>query len=154
MAKTNRNIVTDIGSVELPTYNDRRIYNDSNVQQFADPQAVSPGYAIRQPKRTPAVRKHSTTNIVGLMFSLAILGLLYVSNVIAVNQLAKEIGDLTTRYNSALSTNEVLKAEINRKSSLDRINVLAQEKVGLTNPKEAPVWFEIDQEKIETLSKK
>jgi hypothetical protein len=48
----------------------------------------------------------------------------------------------------------VLKAEIARKSSLDRISLMAKEEVGLTNPKEPPIWFEVDQDKIDELTKR
>ena len=85
---------------------------------------------------------------------LAALSLLYTGNVIAVNQLMKEVNDLNNRYNSIVSNTEVLKAEIARKSSLDRISLMAKEEVGLTNPKEPPVWFEVDQDKIDELTKR
>jgi cell division protein FtsB len=78
---------------------------------------------------------------------IATAALLYVGNVIAVNNLAKEVNDLQSKHNQIVSTNEVIKAEINRKASLERISLMAQEKLGMTNPKEAPVWFEIDPEK-------
>lgn len=126
--------------------NDRQIYNGNVI---ADPQGTAPSYAIR-PNKKAVKRKHSTFNIVGALFLLAIASLLYTSNVIAVNQLAKEVNDLTNRYNSIVSANEVLKAEINRKSSLDRIGSLASG-LGMTNPKEAPVWIEIDHDKVDEL---
>ncbi|MDE3057701.1 MAG: septum formation initiator family protein [Bacteroidota bacterium] len=126
---------------------DRQIYNGDMI---ADPQDSVPGYAVR-PNKKAARRKHSTFNIVGALFLLAVVSLLYTSNVIAVNQLAKEVNDLTNRYNTIISANEVLKAEINRKSSLDRISALATE-LGMTNPKEAPVWIEIDRDKVDELT--
>ncbi len=128
---------------------DRQIYNGDVI---ADPQATAPAYAIRPNKKTEK-RKHSTFNIVGALFLLAVASLLYTSNVIAVNQLAKEVNDLTNRYNAIVSANEVLKAEINRKSSLDRIGTLAAG-LGMTNPKEAPVWIEIDRDKVDELTGK
>jgi cell division protein FtsL len=128
---------------------DRQIYNGDVM---VDPQATAPADAIRPNKRAEK-RKHSTFNIVGALFLLAVVSLLYTSNVIAVNQLAKEVNDLTNRYNSIVSANEVLKAEINRKSSLDRIGTLATG-LGMTNPKEAPVWIEIDRDKIDELTGK
>jgi hypothetical protein len=61
---------------------------------------------------------------------------------------------LNNRSNTIISGNEVLKAEIARKSSLDRISTMASQEVGLTNPKEPPVWFEVDDEKLQELTKK
>lgn len=132
---------------EMPDFNDRQIYNNA-VAPPADPQATTPGYAIRQNARVAkSRRKTKTSNIVGILFVVAAIALLYVGNVIAVHNLAKEVNDLHARYNQIISTNEVLKAEINRKASLERISLMAQEKLGMTNPKEAPVWFEVDKEK-------
>ncbi len=128
---------------------DRQIYNGDVA---TDPQATALGYVVRLNKKAEK-RKHSTFNIVGALFLLAVVSLLYTSNVIAVNQLAKEVNDLTNRYNVIVSANEVLKAEINRKSSLDRIGALATG-LGMTNPKEAPVWIEIDRDKVDELTGK
>lgn len=99
-------------------------------------------------------KKHSTFNIVSGLFLLAGASLLYTGNVIAVNQLMRELNDLHNRCNSIVSANEVLKAEIARKSSLDRISPMAMQEIGLTNPKEPPVWFEIDEDKLHDMTKK
>jgi cell division protein FtsB len=125
----------------------RYIYNTPIAN---DPQTSAPGYAVRPNKKTSS-RKHSTSNIVGALFGLAVVSLLYTSNVITVNQLAKEVNDLNDRYAKIVSANELLKAEINRKSSLERINRIATEDLGMVNPKEAPVWFEIDTEQLEEI---
>lgn len=143
MAKRAENGLNAVGIADLPLGADRKIYGAKIPERETDPQAANPGYAVRQPKKSAVKRKHATSSIVGVIFSVAIAALLYTHNVIMVKQLAKEINDLNMKLNSTLSTNEVLKAEINRKSSLDRISMLAQEKLGMVNPKEAPVWFEI-----------
>ncbi len=128
----------------------RYIYNGNVV---SDQRGPSPNRGTRTNRKT-VQRKHSTFNIVSGLFLLAALSLLYTGNVIAVNQLMKEVNDLDNRYNSIVSNTEVLKAEIARKSSLDRISQIAKEEVGLTNPKEPPVWFEVDQDKIDELTKR
>jgi cell division protein FtsB len=140
-------IHTPIEVVDMPEFSDRQIYNHALTFQ-ADPQASAPGYAIRQNVRTSKARKKTkTSNIVGILFLAASAALLYVGNVIAVHNLAKEVNDLQAQYNQIISTNEVIKAEINRKASLERISLMAQEKLGMTNPNEAPEWFEVDKEK-------
>jgi cell division protein FtsL len=125
----------------------RYIYNAPVV---TDPQSSTPGYAARPNKKT-TMRRHSTFNIVGALFGLAVVSLLYTSNVITVNQLAKEVNDMNDRYTKIISANELLKAEINRKSSLDRISRIATDDLGMVNPKEAPVWFEIDTEQLDEI---
>jgi cell division protein FtsB len=124
-----------------------------NEKVFVDPQSQTPGYAVKSEKRTTQ-RKHSTFNIVIALFGIAIISLLYTGNLIAVNHLAKEVNDLNEKYKKISSTNEILKAEVNRKSTLDRIQKIVIEDIGLVNPKEAPVWFSVDNEKLEELQKK
>ncbi len=146
MAKKFSNNPIDV--VEMPKFNDRQIYNNAIAVTF-DPQATVPGYAVprQNVRRVNTKKRTKTSNIVGILFLVATVALLYVGNVIAVNNLAKEVNDLNARHNQIISTNEVIKAEINRKASLERISLMAQEKLGMTNPKEAPIWFEVDPEK-------
>ncbi|MFA6469413.1 MAG: septum formation initiator family protein [Bacteroidota bacterium] len=146
MAKQVRNNPIDIA--EMPQFNDRQIYSNAIASQN-DSQNFNPGYALprQNVRRVNTKKRVKTSNIVGTLFLIATAALLYVGNVIAVNNLAKEVNDLQSKHNQIVSTNEVIKAEINRKASLERISLMAQEKLGMTNPKEAPVWFEIDPEK-------
>jgi cell division protein FtsB len=146
MAKKFSNNPIDI--VEMPKFNDRAIYNNA-ISVPVDTQANAPGYAVprQNVRRINNKKRTKTSNVVGILFLAATVALLYVGNVIAVNNLAKEVNDLNAKHNQIISTNEVIKAEINRKASLERISLMAQEKLGMTNPKEAPVWFEVDPEK-------
>ena len=115
---------------------------------------ASPAALDQASSRFQLRKKTKTSNIVATFFGIAIVCLLYVGNVIAVNNLAKELNDLNMRYNSILSMNEVLKAEIARKASLERISLMAQEKLGMMNPKDQPVWFEVSTEKLEEVKEK
>ena len=137
--------------LDSPTVSDGRyIYNGNYLAQ---PRTQAQNAPARTNRRT-VQRKHSTFNIVGGLFLVAATALLYTGNVIAVHQLMKDVNDLTTRYNTIASNNEVLRAEIARKSSLDRISSMAKDDLGMSNPKEQPVWFEVDQDKVEELTKK
>lgn len=133
----------------MPKFDDRQIYNNA-LGAAGENQQVNPGYALprQNVRRVNAKKRTKTSNIVAILFMVAAVALLYVGNVIAVNNLAKEVNDLNARHSQIISTNEVIKAEINRKASLERISLMAQEKLSMTNPKEAPVWFEVDQEKV------
>jgi cell division protein FtsB len=137
--------------LNAPTVSDGRdIYNGSVVSDSRKAVLGSP----RTTNKRTVRRKHSTFNIVSGLFLLAAISLLYTGNVIAVQQLMKEVNDLSVRYNAIASNNEVFRAEIARKSSLDRISTMAKEDLGLTNPKEPPVWFEVDQDKVYELTKR
>lgn len=148
MAKVYREQASQLNT---PTVSDGRYIYNGNV--VSEPQNVVLD-STRKTNKRAIRRKHSTFNIVSGLFFLAATSLLYTGNVIAVNQLMKEVNDLNVRYNAIMSNNEVLKAEIARKSSLDRIGTMAKEELGLTNPKEPPVWFEVDQDKVDELTKR
>lgn len=137
--------------LQSSTVSDGRYIYNGNVVSSRQAAGTTP---MNRPNKKAVRRKHSTFNIVSGLFLLAALCLLYTGNVIAVNQLMKEVNDLNNRYNAIISNNEVLKAEIARKSSLDRISTMAKEDLGLTNPKEAPIWFEVDQDKVDELTKR
>ena len=76
---------------------------------------------------------------------------LYISNIIAVNQLVNDIHKEETRLQKILNDQEMLKAQINQKSSLERIRTRAEEELGLQNPKDALQWIDVDKEKVREL---
>jgi len=84
---------------------------------------------------------------------VAVAIVLYISNIIAVNRLAVEVNDLQQKYDAILNENEILRAEINRRSSLERIGRIATEQLGLQHPKEQPQWLEVDQRRWEDTQK-
>jgi hypothetical protein len=67
-----------------------------------------------------------------------------------VNRLAIEVNDLQNQYQKITIASDVLRAEINKKSSLERIGKLAGQ-LGLLYPKEQPVWFDINSEQIDRM---
>jgi len=93
-------------------------------------------------------RKVSPFNLMLMLIGSAIAIVLYISNVIAVQQLVREVGVLRTRYQQILNEQEVLNAQINRMSSLERIRKMAEDNLGLRNPKDTPRWIQIDGEKV------
>ena len=96
-------------------------------------------------------RKTSTFNIILILFACGVAIVLYVNNIIVVNQLAYEVDQLQLKYNKIMNTNAGLRAEINRKSSWERIGAMATEQLGLKYPREQPTWFDVDEEKEENV---
>ena len=142
---TGTHVSTDQVQVERPVEQDRRfIYN-------GDPQAVTPGYAIR-PNRRAIRRRRSTFNIIATLFGLAVGIILYIGNILAVNRLAMEIHELEKAYGKINSANEALRADINRKSAWDRIGKIATGDLGLVYPKDPPQRLEVDEALIEEIS--
>ena len=96
-------------------------------------------------------RKRSPFNIIIVTFTISVLIVFYVWNKIVVNRLAIEVNDLQMQYQKISYTNEVLRAEINKKSSLERIGKVASDRLGMTYPKEQPVWFMLDDNQLTKL---
>lgn len=124
---------------------ERRVYK-------GDPQSKTPGYAVR-PNRKAVRRNRSTFHIVLVLFGCGAGIVLYVSNILQVNRLALEANQLQTRYDKMVSDNQVIRAEIDRKSGWDRISKIAVDDIGLRYPKEQPIWFDVDRKRIEDLSR-
>lgn len=110
---------------------------------FHDPHDRIPGYVVR-PNRHATRRRFSTFTIVLFLFGCGVAIILYINNILRVNQLAFEVSQLETQYNAARNTNAILQAGINRKSGWERITTLAHERAGLHHPSEQPRWFSID----------
>jgi cell division protein FtsL len=97
-------------------------------------------------------KKHSKRRISPFTFILiliagAIASVLYISNILAVGHLMAQINQLQTKHQQILNDQELLKAQITRLSSLERIQQIANSQLGLQNPKQLPVWIEIDPER-------
>jgi cell division protein FtsL len=128
---------------------DRRIYTGGLA---SDPDVQAARSTPKQNRK--AVRhRHSTFNIVGLLFALAVISLLYTSNVIAVNQLLKEVNDLKEQHTALMNQNGMLQADIKRKSSRARIAPIAVQRIGMVDPSEPPGWFDVDEQKLEELQR-
>ncbi len=98
-------------------------------------------------------RRRSSFNIILTLVVVSLLIVFYVWNKITVNRLVVEVNDLQNQNLKLLNMNESLRAEINRKSNLERIGRIATTQVGLVYPREQPVWFTVDSERLETLPK-
>ncbi len=103
--------------------------------------------------RKAARRKVSTFTVMIILFFTAITITLYVGNIISVNRLALEVNTLQRNYEKIVNANEILRAEVNRKSSLERISSKAVV-LGLRFPKEQPLWLEVDEGKVKEMERK
>ena len=127
-----------------PDLTERRyVYNSESSAHDAQNFAPRGNRPVKKRKRSPF-------NVIALLVCVSILIVFYVWNKITVNQLAIEVNDLQNQYQKVVSTNDVVRAEINKKSSLERIGKLAGQ-LGLISPKEQPVWFDINSEQIDRL---
>lgn len=125
-----------------PEVERRYIYN-------GDPQSQTPGYAVR-PANTKTRRKkrRSTFNVITALFLSATGIILYIGNLLTVNELMVEVHLQQSRLDKILVTNGELKAEVNRKSAWERIGDAAKQ-LGLTYPKQQPEPVDVDGRKLE-----
>ncbi len=137
--------------------NERRIYNGDILTESNDPQVVrtEPGRGGFTTSRNQKIarRKLSPFNIVLSLFIAAVVIVLYISNIIAVDQRMNEINALENEHQQILMEQEMLKMQINRMSSLERIRQRAEENLGLKTPNEPPVALKVEQQKITDLKK-
>lgn len=128
----------------------QRIEPERRYVYGGDPQSQTPGYAARPSNKKVAQKKRrSTFNIISVLFLLAVGIILYIGNLLTVNELAVEVHQLQVQHDKTVNANSVLKAEINRKSAWERIGNTAKQQVGLTYPKERPRSFDVDGGKLE-----
>lgn len=122
----------------------------------AAPRGVdSIGPLVGRARNTRAARRPLTPSTIMLfLIGMAVAIVLYISNIIAVNQLLLDINSLETEYQEILMEQERLKAQINRMASLERIQERAEAELGLKSLREPPVWLEIDENLIKELEER
>ena len=116
-----------------------------------DPAPAAAVHSVRLNRR-PVRRRTSTFNLIVLIFAVGVAIVLYVNNILAVNQLAYEVSQLQARYDSLENTNKNLKAELSKKSVHEKIGAIAAGELKLQDPVEPPVPIEIDRALQERLS--
>jgi cell division protein FtsL len=97
-------------------------------------------------------KKISTFNVLLLMVAVATAIVLYVSNVVAVGQLMYEIHKLETRHRELMMEREILNAQVNNLTSLERIRNIAITELGMRDPREAPSVLQSDSKKLSNSS--
>jgi cell division protein FtsL len=126
------------GAVRVP-----EVHKEQRYIFNGEPSAAVSGYAVRQNRRS-VTRRISTFNIILALFVLGIVIVAYIDNIIVVNRLVVDCNALQGRYQRLSETNATLQAEVNRKTSLERIGKLATESLGMQYPQEQPQWVTVD----------
>lgn len=131
-----------IGTSESHSPSEPVIYGGTMPPPSMQDEFARQSLAVR--KKGGKSRKQSPFNLMLTMVALAVAIVLYVGNVIAVQQLIKEVSDEQAQLQQILNEQELLKAQINKMSSLERIRSMAEDELGLHNPQGPPQWIEID----------
>ena len=116
------------------------------------PQAELPAGITKPPiNRRFTKRRVSPFNIILVLMGTAAGIVLYISNIIAVNQLVSDISKSELLLKNILSEQEIAKARINQMSSLERVRKRAEDELGLRNATDVPRLLNVDHEKILTV---
>jgi cell division protein FtsL len=115
-----------------------------------EPRPSTSGYALR-PNRHGTQRHLSTFSIILTLFGFGIAIVLYINNILAVNQLAQEREQLHRRLLEIQNINRELQAEVSQKAALERIGAVAARELGLHYPTEQPALFDVDEGKLTRL---
>jgi len=94
-------------------------------------------------------RKASTFNIILIIFGIGVGIVLYIGNIITVNHRAAETGSLNREYDSVMNVQSILLADVNQKSSWERIEGIATNHLGLQFPQNQGRWLILDEETLE-----
>jgi cell division protein FtsL len=125
------------------------VYN--GTMPAPEPEAkVIPMPGVTRNRRTTK-RKFSPFNMILLLLSIAIVSVLYISNILAVGRLVRQINILEQTHQRLVNEQELLRAQINRLSSLERINQDVAVQFGLGTPTTPPVWLNIDRARVQEL---
>jgi cell division protein FtsB len=104
-----------------------------------------------RPNRRGVRRKVSTFNIILLLFGIGGAIVFYVNNILSINRLASEVGQLEAEYQKIKGINESLRTDVSRKSALEQISTAAHDQLGLRASQTQQVWFTIDRDKLKEL---
>ncbi len=105
--------------------------------------------AARPRNRRGARRAISPFNMILILLAVAVVSVLYISNVLAVGRLLIQNNTLEVKHRQLINDQEILRAQISRLESLERVEKVATEQLGLKPPTQPPVWLEVDPERVQ-----
>ena len=134
--------------ISIPKIREARdmVYNGTTSSLNDEALPINAPQAPRNKKQKK--RRVSPFTIVLLLLGGAVASVLYIGNILAVGNLIVQINILQTKHQQILNEQELLKAQINRLSGLERIQQIAHDQLGLRNLGQLPVWIEIDPERV------
>ncbi len=94
-------------------------------------------------------KKISPFSIVMVLFSVAIAIVLYIGNILVIGRLLNQINQMQIKHRQIVNQQELLRTQIIKLSSLERIQQLARDRLGMQKSSQLPVWIEVDPDRIE-----
>ena len=147
-ARAMDDVEPPISPISIPKIREARdmVYNGT-TNPFNDNAAPASNLQAPRNKKQKSRRVSPFTIVVFLLVG-AVSSVLYIGNILTVGHLMAQINLLQTKHQQILNEQELLKAQTNRLSGLERIQQLAHDKLGLQNSRQLPVWIEIDPERV------
>lgn len=142
-----------VSTISIPRIREARdmVYSGTATSQ-SELSSETTGVVPSSPKnRKTSRRKISPFNVIVILFGVAVISVLYISNILAVGRLVVQVDQLQKQHQQLTNDQELLKAQINRLSALDRVQQIAQNQLGLRSPKQIPMWIAIDRERAEQI---
>jgi cell division protein FtsL len=137
-----------ISTISIPKIREARdmVYNGTDTMPSKET-TTTDGTPLAINKKQSR-RKVSPFTIILILLCGAVASVLYIGNILAVGRLMAQNNQFQIKHRQILNGQELLKAQINRLSSLERIQQVARDQLGLQNSKQLPVWIEINPERV------
>jgi cell division protein FtsL len=137
-----------VSTISIPKIREARdmVYNGTDTSPSKE--TTTPDGIPLAINKKPNRRKVSPFTIILILLACAVTSVLYIGNILAVGQLMAQNNQLQIKHRQILNGQELLKAQINRLSNLERIQQIARDQLGLQNSKQLPVWIEINPERV------
>jgi cell division protein FtsL len=136
-------------SISIPKIREARDMVYNGAAELSNDRTGSANILQASRNRKEKKRRISPFTVILLLLGGAVSIVLYIGNILTVGYLIVQINLLQTKHQQIVNEQELLKAQINRLSGLERIQQLAHDQLGLQNPKQLPVWIEIDPERLD-----
>jgi cell division protein FtsL len=137
-----------VPTISIPKIREARdmVYNGTDT--MSSKETTTPDGTPLALNKKQSRRKVSPFTIILILLGGAVASVLYIGNILAVGQIMAQNNQLQIKHWQILNGQELLKAQINRLSSLERIQQIARDQLGLQNSKQLPVWIEINPERV------
>ena len=114
--------------------------------------APATGGPLRR-NRTGVRRRVSTFNVMILLFGIGGAIVFYINNILSINRLASETGQLEAEVQKLEGINASLRTDVANRSALERISPVAQGALGLRASATQQIWFTIDRDRVRELER-
>ena len=137
------------GTISIPRVREARDMVYSGPLESPTPAAAESASTSPSRNRRATRRRVSPFNLIVILLGVAVVSVLYISNILAVGRLLIQINQLDAKHQQLLNEQEMLRVQISRLASLERVERMAADELGMQAPKQPPIWLEPAPERIQ-----